>query len=1047
MINQADQKIIHLHKIIDTTREIDRLVFSEKKPEPIITNTCSILVNTRGYHLAWIALFDDDKVLTSFAGAGENNQINKIQRLVNKSQLFEKLVAGVTQLNQTVTTNIPAEFTADIDTNVWTSFLAPIADDKKVHGLLCAAIPAKEAEHPKEELTFTDICNNLGMALGRIYKDDELKTSEIRYRNLINSLNDALFILQDGEIKFVNQSLCILSGYSKEELLGQDFTKFVAPEERAKVKEIHAKRLHGDEKQLNYESVALTKPGHLVPVDVTVVSTSFDDSPALQVMLHDNSELKKTLEKLKEREAHFRFLSEASFEGIIIHDNGKILEINETLLRITGYSREELIGKNLLSDFILEKDWPKALESLQKDIPKPFVVSARKKDRTIGYAEIEARSIPFKGKNVRIAAVRDISERYFLQEAVKESREQLNRLLDNLPGVAYNCKNDESWSMNFMSEGCFSLFGYHPKELTNGTVRYDDLIHPDDKKYVWNTIQDSIAEKKSYELEYRIKTKNDTEKWVWERGKAIYNDKEILLEGFISDITRRKTLERANEMLSKAIESSPASIVITDADGNIEYVNPFFEEKSGYHKAEVLGQNPRILKSGEQDKAFYKEMWQTIKAGNIWFGEFLNKKKNGERYWEQANISPIFDQQKRITQFIAVKEDITEKKQTLKELREAKEKAEQSDKLKSSFLANMSHEIRTPMNGILGFTELLKEPDLTTEQQHEFINVIQTSGDRMLSTINDIIDISKIESGMVNLNMQDINLSALINELYVFFQPSMHKKGIDFKVNENNGVPVSLLHTDPDKLNSILTNLIKNAYKFTASGTIEFGYTLSNKSIHFYVHDTGVGIPQNRQQAIFDRFVQADVADSRVFEGSGLGLSITKSYTEMLNGSINLKSNVGEGTTFNVSLPIVLTTNETKISENDFRQNFSTLINKKLKILIAEDDPISIELLKLLVNEIASEIIIANNGQEAVQLVQENADIDLLLMDIKMPILDGFNATEKIRAFNNNVKIIAQSAFAQPEDIRKAQKSGCNDFVSKPIHKHRLFESIQRLFN
>ncbi|WP_347840078.1 PAS domain S-box protein [uncultured Draconibacterium sp.] len=1047
MTNQAHQKINHLHKIIDTTREIDRLVFSERDPESIINKTCEILVHTRGYHLAWIALFNDQNQITSFAGAGTDAETDHIKKQLQNKELTGKLLAGITGLKQGIAKDLPQELLANINPKEWTTFFAPITDEKQVHGLLCAAIPKKEARHPKEEITFIDITHNIGFALGKLYQDAELATSEIRYRNLINSLNDALFILQDGEIKFVNQSLCILSGYSKEELLGQDFTKFVAPEERAKVKEIHAKRLHGDEKQLNYESVALTKPGHLVPVEVTVVSTSFDDRPALQVMLHDNSELKKTLEKLKEREAHFRFLSEASFEGIIIHDNGKILEINETLLRITGYSREELIGKNLLSDFILEKDWPKVLESLQKDIPKPFVVSARKKDGTIGYAEIEARSIPFKGKNVRIAAVRDISERYFLQEAVKESREQLNRLLDNLPGVAYNCKNNKSWSMNFMSEGCFSLFGYHPKELTNGTIRYDDLIHPDDKKYVWNTIQKSITEKKSYELEYRIKTKNDTEKWVWERGKAIYNDKEILLEGFISDITRRKTLERANEMLSKAIESSPASIVITDADGNIEYVNPFFEEKTGYHKAEVLGQNPRILKSGDQGEAFYKELWQTIKSGNIWVGELLNKKKNGECYWEQANISPIFDQQKRITQFIAVKEDITEKKQTLKELQEAKEKAEESDKLKSSFLANMSHEIRTPMNGILGFTELLKEPDLTTEQQHEFINVIQTSGERMLSTINDIIDISKIESGMVNLNMQDINLSALINELYVFFQPSMHKKGIDFKVNENNGVPVSLFHTDPDKLNSILTNLIRNAYKFTASGTIEFGYTLSEKYIHFYVHDTGVGIPQNRQQAIFDRFVQADVADSRVFEGSGLGLSITKSYTEMLNGSINLKSNVGEGTTFNVTLPMLITANETKVSDNSFQQNFSDLLNKKLKILIAEDDPVSIELLKLLVNEIAAETIIANNGHEAIELVKENPDLDLVLMDIKMPIIDGFTATEKIRAFNNNVKIIVQSAFAQPEDIRKAQKSGCNDFVSKPIHKHRLFESIQKIFS
>jgi CheY-like chemotaxis protein len=286
-----------------------------------------------------------------------------------------------------------------------------------------------------------------------------------------------------------------------------------------------------------------------------------------------------------------------------------------------------------------------------------------------------------------------------------------------------------------------------------------------------------------------------------------------------------------------------------------------------------------------------------------------------------------------------------------------------------------------------------------------------------------------------------------MNDMYVFFQPAMQSKAIDFRLNENNGNPLNLLHSDPDKLNSILTNLIKNACKFTPSGTIEFGYTINKEFIHFYVNDTGVGIPQDRQKAIFDRFVQADVADSRVFEGSGLGLSIAKSYTEMLNGTISLQSEVGIGTSFTVSLPIPTTARNNEPPKYELHNTNNKLLNQNLKLLVAEDDPVSVELLKLLLKDIATEILVANNGQEALQTVKAHTDIDLILMDIKMPIIDGFTTTSKIREFNKSVKIIAQSAFAQPEDIRRAKDAGCNDFILKPIAKAQLYESIKQLFN
>nr|WP_319510401.1 PAS domain S-box protein [uncultured Draconibacterium sp.] len=1173
MKDQTDQKIAHLHKIIDTSRQIQRLITSERQADVILDKTCKILVETREYYFAWIALFDEEQNINFYTCEGNTTLGNDIKQQLFAKEQASEFWQNITNDSQTVLKKLSPHYIKNIDTKHWIPFLSTIQENGQALGVMCVAVPAKDAKHPKEELCIVDMSNNIAFALSKIRQYDKLKSNELHYKNLVNTLNDGLLILQDGVMKFVNQSLCKLTGYSEAELLNKDFTMLVAPEELDRVRMLYTNILSGKEDNKNYDSVAVTKHGQTFSVEITAVTTDFNNQPAFLVILHDNSELKKSLARLKEREEHFHFLSDASFEGIIIHDNGVVLDVNQRLLDISGYSREDLLGKNMLSGFIIEPDRQKAIESIQSETPKPYVIGVRKKDGIIGYAEIEARSIPYKGKTVRIAAVRDVSERFQLQEEIKRNKERLNRLLDNLPGVAYNCQNDEYWSMNFVSEGSFQLFGYQPEELIGGNkIKYNDLIHPDDKANIRDTIQKAIDNKETFEVEYRILTRQGDIKWVWERGKPVYNLEDVVLEGFITDITQRKMLERWNEMLSKAIESSSASILITDANGKLEYVNPYFEEKTGYKREEVIGKNPKILSSGKHDILFYKQLWDTIRSGKIWQGEFKNKKKNGKSYWEQASISPIFDKNGKIIQFVAVKEDITEKRKTLKALKKAKliaeqnekrfkalhnasfggiaihdkgqildcneglsritgytyeelmgmdgllliaeenrelvlnhiyneydkpyetfglrkngqkyplriearmipynnkrvrvvefrdiseqkrieqelilakEKAEQTDKLKSSFLANMSHEIRTPMNGILGFTELLKEPDLSLQQRSDFIDTIQTSGERMLSTINDIIDISKIESGMVMLNMQDINLIAFINDLYNFFQPMMLKKDIDFKVNSNNGHPISLFHTDPDKLHSILTNLIKNAYKFTASGTIEFGYTVAGNTINFYVTDTGVGIQKDRQKAIFERFVQADIADSRVFEGSGLGLAITKSYTEMLNGSISLESKFGKGSTFKVCLPIPHSENAENTNAEKDEYKIEDRLNHSLKIMVAEDDPVSVELLKLLVNDVASEILVARNGKDAVDIVAKTPDIDLVLMDIKMPVIDGYTATKKIREFNKSVKIIAQSAFAQPDDIRKATAAGCNHFVSKPINKRNLFEAIKELF-
>jgi hypothetical protein len=385
------------------------------------------------------------------------------------------------------------------------------------------------------------------------------------------------------------------------------------------------------------------------------------------------------------------------------------------------------------------------------------------------------------------------------------------------------------------------------------------------------------------------------------------------------------------------------------------------------------------------------------------------------------------------------------------ELKIAKTKAEASDILKSAFLANMSHEIRTPMNGILGFTDLLKEPNLSEQKQQKYIEVIQKSGVRMLNIINDIVDISKIEAGLMQVDIKDTNINQQIEYIYAFFKPEAEAKGLQFLIGNTSPEIDAKVKTDREKLYAILTNLIKNAIKFTNEGSIEFGYHLKKDNgtarLEFYVKDTGVGIPTDRQEAIFERFIQADISNLKVLQGTGLGLAITKAYVEILGGKIWIKSEEGIGSTFYFTTPCDIELEEELVIKTDNVSIDEDKPTEKLKILIAEDDEPSALLISLNVEAISREIITARTGKEAVDICRNNPDLNLILMDIQMPEMNGYEAARQIRQFNKDVVIIAQSAYALSLDRQKAIDAGCNDYISKPISKDDLLALIQKYLN
>ncbi|MDP4185829.1 MAG: PAS domain S-box protein [Bacteroidota bacterium] len=637
-----------------------------------------------------------------------------------------------------------------------------------------------------------------------------------------------------------------------------------------------------------------------------------------------------------------------------------------------------------------------------------------------------ASDISFALERIEIEKRREIAEKL-----LQESERKLSTLIGNLPGLAYRCRNDKQWTMEYVSEGCLALCGYTPEDLIgNNKLSFSDLIVPEYYDYIWEKWQKVLRIRSSFKDEYIIKTANGDRKWVLEQGCGIYdeNGKVIAIEGFILDITERKNseeeLKRSREeykmifeedltgdfvssvdgrmlncnpaflkifgfsskeealgynfeqtyvnindriekireikdkrklenyhmlrlrkdgkllhvienvigkfsdtgeliglngyliddteryltedklrKLSRAVEQCPVAIMITTKEGQIEYVNPVFEESSGYKLSEIRNLSYPILRTEITSDKVYQDLLNSLSSGKDWNGEFLYKRKDNTSYWVSVSISSIRDTSGEVTHYLVIEKDVTENKLNELQLVKSKEKAEESDKLKSAFLANMSHEIRTPLNSIMGFSELLNDDRIGKKESAQYIDLIQKSGNQLLSIINDILDISKIEAGLFSVHLENINLNELIIQIYNQFRIPASGKELQLNVIKPLEDKESILETDSVKLKQILTNLINNAIKFTHSGGIAFGYHVLDGYLEFFVKDSGIGITKKNQRLIFERFRQVDITSNRSYGGNGLGLSICKGLVNLLGGEIRVESEIGEGSVFYFTIP------------------------------------------------------------------------------------------------------------------------------------------------
>ncbi len=895
---------------------------------------------------------------------------------------------------------------------------------------------------------FTDITARKRM-------NDELQTSLTKLKLTIDEAPICVITTGfDRRILSCNKAFCNMLGYTERELKEKTFTDITYTDDLHIGIDIMPAILEGKKKKSVIQKRYVRKDGGLVWVEIQInlVRDNQGEPWYFMSIIQDITERKLAEEQLREtNELLSLFIKNSpiyTYIKEVTPDQSKVIFASENFLDMTGVAGSRMIGKTMMEFF--PKDFAKKMtEDDWNVVSSGQIINL---DEELYGRSFTTIKFPISIGNKKLLAgyTIDITERKKVENALRNSEQYSRLIVDNAPFGAHHYELREGNQLIFIgaNPAADQILGVNNKQFIGKTIEeaFPSLAKTD----IPDAYRRAAANGEQYDAE-QIEYKDDRIQGAFEVHAFQTSVNHVAV--FFIDITERKTAEEALMESEKRYRSlfatSPSGIIILDENGIILEANKEVYKSVIYSPEEFIGKHISIL-SGNENIPEINENIRRIFSGETLEQEVVNCTKDGFiRYYMLRETAITLPNGKK--GILSVSNDITERRKAeniiMQNSIEIEHQNEESDRLKSAFLANMSHEIRTPMNGILSFASLLKNPQLTGEKQLEYVRIIESSGDRMLNIINDLICISKIEAGMSEVILSNSSINEQIEYLYYFFKPEVEKKGMDIFFSNTLPLRESIIYTDREKIYAILTNLVKNAIKFTREGYIEFGYKKKGDFLEFFVKDTGIGITPDQKEIIFERFRQGSESLSRSYEGAGLGLSISKMHIEMLGGEIWVESEPLEGTTFYFTTPYVTNVGPSHSDTSEPKKTIKPLARKKkLKILIAEDDEASDIFLSITLQKYSPEILHAVTGTRAVELCKSNPDMDLVLMDIKMTEMDGYEATRQIRQFNKDIVIIAQTAYAIAGDREKSIDAGCNDHITKPIKAQKLLEIIRKYF-
>jgi len=780
--------------------------------------------------------------------------------------------------------------------------------------------------------------------------------------------------------------------------------------------------------------------------DVEVPVTSSDELGSLaqsfnqmvSAIRQKTSDLKKTAQEL-----------EGVSSVILRWDNkGGIQFMNDFGLELFGFTTEELIGQPLAGSIVpgsenVDQNISRMIDEIVTD-PAKYEIDETENQRKNGDRVWMAwRNTPILNEDGSLREILtigiDITERRRIEQEIAEQKQLLENTLESLTHPFYVI-DAEDYSIKVANSAARALGA-------SGETTCHALTHKSDTPCNTSLHTCPLVEvkrtKKPVIVEHIHDDADGNPRYMEVNGYPIFDDDGNVVQmiEYSIDITERKLAEGELRKLSRAVEQGSSTVVITDPAGCIEYANPKFTETTGYALDEAMGQNPRVLKSGNQPEEFYADLWATISSGREWHGEFCNRKKNGELYWESASISPVRDESGEITHYVAIKDDITERKRMEEELLSAREAAESANRAKSTFLANMSHELRTPMNAIIGYSEMLAE-DAEDEGHDDMVpdlEKINAAGKHLLALINDILDLSKIEAGRMELFLETFDLRKMLDEAAATVMPLIAKN--ENKLETDFADDLGNVRVDLTKLRQALFNLLSNAAKFTENGTITLGAAKEMRDdaewLKLSVSDSGIGIRDEKLEAVFEEFSQADDSTTRDYGGTGLGLPISRRFCQMMGGDITVSSVLGEGTTFTIELPSRIDALEAAKSAAKPEQSKAREVAPGIRpILVVDDDPNSRELLQRTLESEGFSVVTASTGEEGLDLARKLKP-SLMTLDVLMPSMDGWSVLQEVKA-DPELENIPVMMISITSDKDLGYTLGAVECLTKPVDRDKL---------
>jgi PAS domain S-box-containing protein len=880
----------------------------------------------------------------------------------------------------------------------------------------------------------------------RRQSEEALKQSETRFKQISENFGEWIWeVDKDGLYTYSSPVVKDILGFEPEEIINKKyFYDLFILEERKQLMKAAMEAFERKENFRNFINVNLHKDGREV-----ILSTSgfplLDKEGNLigyRGVDTDITERKSAEEALARSKKEFQNYFESGSVGMSVTLPDKSwIEVNQKLCKMFGYSKHELLGMTWI-DLSHPDDRSENLELFQKSL-----------DGKINNYEIEKRFVCKDGKLIYVtlsvvcernpdgtvhhflASYNDITERVLAEEKIQHERIMLRTLIDNLPDVIYVKDNNGRKLISNIAD------------LRNsGLTREDEVYGKTDMELFPGEIgnrgyKDDIElinhGKAIVEREEDFVDVNGQKRWLL-TTKVPLRDKNGLITGLVGighDITDRKKAEEElhqsyiiNESLLKTI---PFGMDIVDETGTVLFQSEHLKRIFGEG---ALGNKCWDLYRDDKKQCGDCPLIKGIKVGETEAYESLGVL--GGRIFEISHTGMMYHGKKAMLEIF---QDITDRKINEAELIAAKEKAEEGDRLKTAFLHNISHEIRTPMNAIVGFSALLSEQETDEETRKSYIETIMQSSNHLLSIITDIVDISHLEANLVKVKRVNVNINRTLDSIYNQLLPKASEKNLKLLIESKLPENETSIICDSTKITQVLINLITNAIKFTDKGNVKVGCCSQGNFLKFSVSDTGIGIPEEFHEKIFDRFFQVQNSDTRLYEGTGLGLAISKANIELMGGKIWLDSESGKGATFYFTIPYeIQLAVPVEVAEKKRDMGFS--FPRKVKILVAEDIESNYKLLSYFLSGADVTVLRASNGKEAYESAIANTDIDLILMDIKMPEMDGYTATKLIRDANITIPIIAQTAYV--DDREKAIQAGCDGFISKPFDRKGLIKVL-----